>query len=101
MKPRTLFWVVGLVGITVLLLAACAPTPTPIPTAEPPTKAPPTNTPVPPPTDTPAPTDTPVPPSPTPIPSADNCVTCHTDEETLKALAVEKQTGSKETEGEG
>ncbi len=101
MKSKTLVGVVGLVAITVLLLAACGPSATPTPTTAPPTKAPATNTPVPPPTDTPVPTDTPIPPSPTPIPSADNCVACHTDEETLKALAVEKQTASAETEGEG
>ncbi len=100
MKPKTLVWVVGLVGITVLILAACGAAATPTPTTAP-TKVPPTNTPVPPPTNTPAPTNTPVPPTPTPIPSADNCVACHTNAESLQKLAVEKKTGSAETEGEG
>jgi len=103
MKPKTLFWVAGLVGIAVLILAACGASATPTPTTVPPTKAPPTSTPVPPPTNTPVPppTNTPVPPTPTPIPSADSCVACHTSPETLQKLAVAKKAGSAETEGEG
>jgi hypothetical protein len=30
-----------------------------------------------------------------------NCVTCHTDEPSLKELAVEKEVKSEETSGEG
>jgi hypothetical protein len=103
MKPKTLAWVVGLVGITVLILAACGSAATPTPTTAPPTQAPPTNTSVPPPTNTPVPppTNTPVPPTPTAIPRADSCVACHTNSETLQKLAVGKEKGSAETEGEG
>jgi hypothetical protein len=90
-----------------------APTDTPVPPS--PTPVPPTDTPVPPsPTPIP-PTDTPVPPSPTPLPptdtpvptvdassvSAENCVTCHTDEATLQALAEDKEVQSEATSGEG
>lgn len=90
-----------------------APTDTPLPPS--PTPVPATDTPVPPsPTPVP-PTDTPVPPSPTPLPptdtpaptvdassaSAENCVTCHTDEATLQALAEDKEVKSEATSGEG
>ena len=82
---------------------AVPPTATPVPptsTPEPPTATPvpPTATPVPP-TATPAPpTATP---TPTPLPSADNCVACHTDQGLLKELAVDQTKTSEETEGEG
>jgi hypothetical protein len=102
------------------LAVVAAPTDTavlPSPTSVPPTDTPvpPSPTPVPP-TDTPVPpTDTPVPPSPTPLPptdtpaptvdassvSAENCVTCHTDEATLQALAEDKEVQSEATSGEG
>ncbi len=89
------------------------PTDTPVPPSS--TPVPPTNTPVPPsPTRIPA-TDTPEPPSPTPPPptdtpeptvdvssvSSENCVSCHTDQATLEALAVEKEVKSEATSGEG
>ena len=88
-------------------------TDTPVPATD--TPVPPTDTPVPP-TDTPVPatdtpvpaTDTPVPPADTPVPteapavaSADSCVVCHTNEETLKAIAEDKEVKSAETSGEG
>jgi hypothetical protein len=99
---------------------AVLPSPTPVPATDTvvppsPTPVPPTDTPVPPsPTPVP-PTDTPVPPSPTPLPptdtlaptvdassvSAENCVTCHTDEATLQALAEDKEVQSEATSGEG
>jgi outer membrane biosynthesis protein TonB len=67
---------------------ASAPTEPPTPTEEP-TE--------PPPTDTPMPTDT-----PTPVPIDDTaCVTCHTSEETLQALAEEEEEPEVESEGEG
>ncbi len=46
---------------------------------------------------------TPVPPTETPAPAADNsaCIACHTDEETLKALAVEPEKAEHLSEGEG
>ena len=89
------------------------PTDTPVPPS--PTPVPPTDTPEPPsPTPVPA-TDTPEPPSPTPPTptdtpeptvdvssvSSENCVTCHTDQATLEALAVEKEVKSEATSGEG
>jgi hypothetical protein len=88
-----------------VLSGGCAPTPTPI------AAVPPTDTVAPPATPTPAqPTDTPVPPTPTavpptatptPIPSADNCIACHTDQGLLEEIAVDKTVKSEETEGEG
>jgi hypothetical protein len=75
-------------------------TATPVPPTATATPVPPTATatPVPPtPTSLP-PTNTP---TPTPLPSADNCVACHTDEAKLKELAVDKTAKSTETEGEG
>ncbi len=46
---------------------------------------------------------TPVPPTETPAPAADSstCIACHTDEETLKALAVEPEKAEHLSEGEG
>lgn len=107
MNERTaLLALVGLLLLTAgMLSGGCAPTPTPI------AAVPPTDTVAPPATPTPAPpTDTPVPPSPTPVPatpiptqvpSADNCIACHTDGATLQELAEEKEVKSEETEGEG
>jgi hypothetical protein len=89
------------------------PTDTAVPPS--PTPVPPTDTPVPPsPTPVP-PTDTPVPPSPTPVPptdtptpevdlasmSSENCQGCHTSQETLQALAEDKEVKSEATSGEG
>ena len=70
------------------------PAPTDVPT-EPPA---PTDVPTePPPTDTPTPTE-----EPTPEPVDDTaCIACHTDEETLKALAVEPEEAESLSEGEG
>ena len=66
-------------------------TSTPVPPTA--TPAPPTATPTPlPPTDTPA---------PTPVPSADNCIACHTDQALLVKIAENKEKKSAETEGEG
>ena len=66
----------------------------------------------PPPTDIPPPTPGPTPealdfplPPPTPmssdLPDDQSCITCHTDEETLKALATEEETAESLSEGEG
>ena len=82
-------------------------TATPVPPTETPSPPPATATPVPPTaTATPKPpTPTPLPPTntpaPTAIPSADNCVACHTDQAKLEELAVDKSAKSAETEGEG
>lgn len=70
--------------------------PTPTPT-DLPTEPPPTDTPLPTDTATPEPTDT-----PTPEPVDDSgCVTCHTNEEGLKALAEEPEETESLSEGEG
>jgi hypothetical protein len=65
---------------------------------------PPTDIPPPPPGPTPEALDFPLPP-PTPAGSdpADDqsCITCHTDEETLKALATEEEMAESLSEGEG
>jgi hypothetical protein len=92
------------------------PSPTPPPPTDTPEPASPTS---PPPTDTPvSPTDTPEPeaeevsptdtPEPEPEPdvdvaslSSDNCIGCHTSQETLQALAEEKEVKSEATSGEG
>ncbi|MEJ2557745.1 MAG: hypothetical protein P8186_16260 [Anaerolineae bacterium] len=128
MAIRGSIWLVVLGIVTAGLTVCSGPTPAPAPTdvavvAAPtdtpvppsPTPVPATDTPVPPsPTPVP-PTDTPVPPSPTPLPptdtpvptvdassvSAENCVTCHTDEATLQALAEDKEVKSEATSGEG
>jgi hypothetical protein len=69
------------------------PTEPPAPT-EPPTEPPPTE---PPPTDTPEPTE-----EPTPVVVDDSaCITCHTSEETLKAMATEEEETESLSEGEG
>jgi hypothetical protein len=76
------------------------PTATSMPTVPPPatdtpSPAPPTDTPVP--TDTPAPTDT-----PTPEAVDDSaCIACHTDQETLQAVAKVEPTPESLSEGEG
>lgn len=112
--------VLGVVLLGVLLLAGCAggAAPAPAPTADTaPTRAPteppaPTQAPTEPPapTATLAPTDTPEPeptateaPSPTAVVVADatNCVTCHTDQAALQALAVEQEVSEELSEGEG
>jgi hypothetical protein len=74
------------------------PAPTDAPTDPPaPTEAP-TEVPTePPPTDTPAPTETPTP----EVVDDSACITCHTDEETLKALAEEPEAAESLSEGEG
>ncbi len=123
---RTLLWLVA-VGAVATGLAACgggdSPTATPEPVAAatntplPPTDTPipPTDTPIPP-TDTPLPpTDTPIPPTPTSPPptdtptatvdpaslSSESCIVCHSNEETLQALAEDKTVQSEATSGEG
>jgi hypothetical protein len=35
------------------------------------------------------------------LPDDQSCITCHTDEETLKALATEEDTAESLSEGEG
>jgi len=106
----------ALMVVLVLLLAGCGGEPTAAPTEPPePTEvsvAPATATSAP--TEPPAPTDTPtdtptVPPptatpteEPTPVPVDDTaCVGCHTDEETLKAVAEEPEETESLSEGEG
>jgi hypothetical protein len=82
-----------------------SPTDTPAPEPEP-EEATPTYTPEPEPeSEEVSPTDTP---EPEPEPdvdvaslSSDNCVGCHTDQETLEALAEEKEVKSEATSGEG
>jgi hypothetical protein len=102
----------GLLLVLVLLLVGCGGEPTAAPTEPPePTEvsvAPATSTPVP--TEPPAPTDAPTlppptvapPEEPTPVPVDDTaCISCHTDEETLKAVAVEPEETEALSEGEG
>jgi cytoskeletal protein RodZ len=91
---------------TVAQATTSAPEPSePEPTAPPPTEAA-TNTPEP----TDEPTDTPIPATDTPIPATNTpevvddsaCITCHTSQETLEALAVEEEDPGEElSEGEG
>ncbi len=82
MSPvRSIGW--SLTVLVALALVACAsPAPVSTPTATPITK----------------PTAAP---SPTPIPTSDGCIKCHSDQETLKKLAVNKVEKSAETQGEG
>jgi len=76
--------------------APTEPPPTPVPTEEPPTPVPTEEPPTP---TEPPPTNTP---EPTPEPIDDTgCITCHTDDEMLKALAVEPEAPEVESEGEG
>jgi hypothetical protein len=112
-ERTTLLALVSLLLLMVgVLSGGCGPTPTPIAAVPPtdtvalsatPTPVPPTAT-LAPPTDTPVPpTPSPIPPTdtPTPIPSADNCIACHTDQGLLEEIAVDKTAKSEETEGEG
>jgi hypothetical protein len=113
------FWpraaALALLLLLVLSVAACGAEPTPVaqaPTAEEATEAEPTAAPTdteaPAPTDTVAPTDTPAPTEPPPTPTATpapiddtGCITCHTSEETLQAMATEEEAPEVESEGEG
>jgi hypothetical protein len=87
---------------TATTVAAAPATATSVPTEEPteppPTEPPPTEPPTePPPTDTPEPTE-----EPTPVVLDDSaCITCHTSEETLKAMATEEEETESLSEGEG
>ena len=109
---------VGLLLVAALILAGCgaeqevaqepaAPTSMPTEAAaptSPPTEPPPTEVPTeaptptePPPTDTPEPTE-----EPTPEAVDDTaCIGCHTDEETLKAVAEVEEVEEPLSEGEG
>lgn len=80
------------------------PTAAPTDTEAPVSEAAPTDTEVPEPTDTPAPTEPPPTPTPTatPTPIDDTgCITCHTSQETLQAMATEEEAPEVESEGEG
>ncbi len=70
------------------------PTPTTVPTEPPTPTDPPTE---PPPTDTPEPTEEPTP----EIVDDSGCIACHTNEEALKAVAVEPEEVEALSEGEG
>jgi outer membrane biosynthesis protein TonB len=75
-----------------------APTEPPAPTDTPTEPPAPTEAPTePPPPDTPAPTDTPTP----EVVDDSACIACHTDEETLRALAKEPEEAESLSEGEG
>jgi hypothetical protein len=94
---KVIFWVV--IGLVVLLLAACTPAAAPEPTAtlaptETNTPPPPTHTPEPTPTDTPEPT-------PTEIVVVDYCVACHTDKDQLILTAKIEEEVEEESEGVG
>jgi outer membrane biosynthesis protein TonB len=118
----------GLLLMLALVLAGCggepaaAPTEPPEPTEVAAATAEPTAAPTepPPPTDVPTeeptlepteePTEAPTEPPPTATPTEEptpepvddsGCITCHTDEETLKALAVEPEAAESLSEGEG
>ena len=112
----------GLLLVLVLALAGCGGEPTAVPTEPPPTEVavqpttPATEPPAPtevPPTDVPTeppPTEVPTEPPPTATPTEEPtpepvddtaCVTCHTDEETLKEVAEEPEAAESLSEGEG
>jgi cytoskeletal protein RodZ len=111
----------GLLLVLALLLLGCGGEPTAVPTEPPePTEvsvAPtPTEEPTQPPTPTEEPTEPPTPTEepteppptatpteePTPVPVDDTaCISCHTDEETLEAVAVEPEETESLSEGEG
>jgi outer membrane biosynthesis protein TonB len=109
----------SLLLLMALVLAGCGGEPTAVPTEPPeptevavatvapteaPTEPPPTDVPTEEPTEAPTeppPTATPTE-EPTPEPVDDSgCITCHTDEETLKALAKEPEAAESLSEGEG
>jgi outer membrane biosynthesis protein TonB len=120
---RGVAMLLGLLLLSALVLAGCGGEPTAAPTEPPePTEvaaatAEPTEAPTePPPTDvpteepTPEPTEAPTEPPPTATPTEEptpepiddtGCITCHTDEETLKAMATEEEKPEVESEGEG
>ncbi|MGC9333098.1 MAG: hypothetical protein ACP5JJ_03050 [Anaerolineae bacterium] len=103
---RQALLVVALLFLATLVLTGCAE-PAAI-AAVPPTATvyapPPTHTPSAPPEPTPAALDFPLPPPQEvdtgPV-SDQTCVDCHTDEETLKALAEEEEVAEELSEGEG
>ncbi|MFC2029497.1 hypothetical protein ACFLWA_02070 [Chloroflexota bacterium] len=109
LRPGVLAILVGLLLLSLAFLTGCAEPAAiapvePTPTAFPP---PPTDIPAPPPGPTPAALDFPLS-APTDVEEArpvsdQNCVDCHTDEETLKVMAEEEQGGENESlsEGEG
>jgi outer membrane biosynthesis protein TonB len=120
-KGRRAGVLLGLLLVLALLLAGCGGEPTAVPTEPPePTEvsvAPtPTEEPTQPPTPTEEPTEPPTPTEepteppptatpteePTPVPVDDTaCIGCHTDEETLKAVAEEPEEAEALSEGEG
>jgi hypothetical protein len=106
--------------LVTLMLAGCGGEPTAVPTEPPeptevaaaapttaPTEPPPTPTEVPPePTATDVPTEPPPTATPTEEPTPEpiddtGCITCHTSEETLQAMATEEEAPEVESEGEG
>jgi PBP1b-binding outer membrane lipoprotein LpoB len=112
----------GLLFLLTLMLVGCGGEPTAAPTEPPPptevsaAPATPTSAPTEPPTPTdiptepPTPTDVPTEPPPTATPTEEPtpepvddtaCITCHTSEETLQALAIEEEAPEVESEGEG
>jgi outer membrane biosynthesis protein TonB len=121
-------WAAAMFGLLLLfafVLTGCGAEPTIAPTEPPPTEVaaqpttaptepPPTEAPTePPPTEAPTeppPTEAPTEPPPTATPTEEPtpevvddtaCITCHTDEETLQAVAEEEEAPEVESEGEG
>jgi outer membrane biosynthesis protein TonB len=114
MRVRGAGVLLALMVVLVLLLAGCGGEPTTAPTesAEPTEVSVAAATATSAPTEPPEPTDTPTVPPPTatpteeptstPVPVDDTaCVGCHTDEETLKAVAEEPEETEALSEGEG
>jgi PBP1b-binding outer membrane lipoprotein LpoB len=97
-KGRRAGVLLGLLLVLALLLAGCGGEPTAVPTEPPePTEVSVAPTPTEEPTQPPTPTE-----EPTPVPVDDTaCIGCHTDEETLKAVAEEPEEAEALSEGEG
>lgn len=97
--------IAGLLLLFTLVLAGCGE-PTAVPTKPPVSEATPTKIAAEPATPTSTPTEPPPtavptePPTPEPVDDT-GCITCHTNEESLKALAQEEEEPEVESEGEG